>query len=124
MKDEKIRRLLGLGARARSLVIGSRETRAALRRGRVSLVLLAGDGSVRDRERLLRLAGEEGVPVSTLAADAAELGQWVGRGRVSVLGIEDPNLASAIRQAASREPAGGAQENHGPEEGPSKRGGK
>jgi ribosomal protein L7Ae-like RNA K-turn-binding protein len=119
MKTEKIRRLLGLGARARNVVVGSRETRAALRRGQIGFVLLAQDGSARDRERLLRLADEEGVPAHTLGVDSARLGEWLGRGKVSVVGITDPNLADAIRALAGRR-----RKEPGPQRGPTKRGGR
>lgn len=118
MKTGKIRGLLGLARRARGLLIGSRETRAGLRRGEVRLVLLAGDGSARDRERLVRLAREEGVPARTVA-DRRELGDWVGRGPVSVVGLTEPNLASEIR---SRLEGGG--EETGPESAPGKDGGQ
>ena len=96
MKIEKIRGLVGLGHRARNVIVGSRDTRQGLRRGEVRLVLLAADGSARDRERLFRVSAEENVPAFDLAT-SAELGSWVGRETVAVLGIRDANLASALR---------------------------
>jgi len=119
MKTEKIRRLLGLGARARTVIIGSRETRAALRRGRVGLVLMARDGSARDRERLLRMAEEEETPAHTLGVESTQLGEWLGRGRVSVIGITDPNLAEAVHSLV-----GGTSKEPGPKRGPKQRGGR
>ncbi|MCA9754108.1 MAG: ribosomal L7Ae/L30e/S12e/Gadd45 family protein [Gemmatimonadetes bacterium] len=121
LKTEKIGRLLGLGARARSLSLGSRETRAAMRRGQVHLILLARGGSPRDQERLERLAEEEGVPLGLLTVDADGLGEWVGRNRVAVIGMTDRNLADAIRAELTRQDS--ADTGHGPEDGPSKRGG-
>lgn len=118
MKTGKIRGLLGLARRARGLLIGSRETRAGLRRGDVRLVLLAGDGSSRDRERLLRVAEDEGVPARTLAT-REELGAWVGCGPVSVVGLTEPNLASEIRARVD-----GDGEESGPERAPRKDGGQ
>ena len=76
--------------------IGSRDTRAALRRGEIHLVVLAEDGSPRDQERLERIADEEGVPVRIIAT-RSELGSWVGFGAVSVLGLTDRRLAEAVR---------------------------
>jgi ribosomal protein L7Ae-like RNA K-turn-binding protein len=96
LKTEKIRGLLGLGRRARSVVIGSRETRASLRRGEIRLVLLAGDGSLRDRERVRRISAEEDVPAHDLAT-REELGSWIGLEPVSVVGIQDPHLAAAVQ---------------------------
>lgn len=95
MKTEEIRGLLGLARRARSLVIGSRETRSGLRRGEVRLVLLAEDGSPRDRERLQRVAGEHGVP-ARMVGTRDELGQAIGRDGVSVVGVTDRNLAAGV----------------------------
>lgn len=90
---------MGFAARARSITVGSRETRNALHRGRVKLVLLAEDGSVRDRQRLERIALEQGA--STIVAGTGEqLGAWIGRGLVSVAGITDAALAASIERAA------------------------
>jgi ribosomal protein L7Ae-like RNA K-turn-binding protein len=96
---ERIRDLVGLGIRARSVTIGSRETRAALHRGAIRAVLVATDGSPRDRERLARIAQEAGVPVRAVAV-RAELGAWTGRASVAVLGIRDGRLASRIVELA------------------------
>jgi ribosomal protein L7Ae-like RNA K-turn-binding protein len=107
--SERIGGLVGLGRRAGRLSIGSRETRDGLWRGTIHLVLLAGDGSPRDRQRLERVAGEVGVPAREVGT-RAELGSWIGRGPVSVLGIQDPNLAAAVQakvDAAALESEGG-----------------
>jgi ribosomal protein L7Ae-like RNA K-turn-binding protein len=95
MKTEEIRGLLGLARKARGLVIGSRETRAGLHRGQVCLVLLAADGSPRDRERLQRLAEETGTPVRA-GGTREELGRAVGRDGVAVVGVTDRNVAAGI----------------------------
>ena len=105
MKTEKIRGLLGLARRARQLTTGSRETRAGLRRGEVRLVLLASDGSPRDRERLVRAAEERRAPVR-MVGTRDELGSWVGRESVAVCGVTDPNLAAEISGQIPAEPDG------------------
>ena len=114
MKTEKIRGLLGLARRARTVTIGSRETRSALRRGEVRLVLLTSDGSARDRERMGRLAEESRVPSRTIATREA-LGSWVGRAPVAVLGILDPHIARAIRDGVDLEGVSRTRENGGEE---------
>ena len=89
--------------------MGSRETRDGLRRGAVHLVLLARDGSRRDRQRLERVAREAGVPTREVGT-RDDLGSWLGRGPVSVLGIRDANLAAAVRakvDGAATESEGG-----------------
>jgi ribosomal protein L7Ae-like RNA K-turn-binding protein len=113
VQSEGIRGLLGLARKGRGLSIGSRETRAALHRGDVRLVLLAADGSPRDRERLERISAEQSVPVR-VTASRAELGEWIGRGPVAVLGIRDPNLATAVSRRFDRS-TGGARDVPGRE---------
>jgi len=95
MKIEEIRGLLGLARRANRLSIGSRETRMALRRGEVRLVLVAADASPRDRERLMRVAEEEHVPARTVE-DRASLGQAIGAGDVTAVGVRDSGMAEAL----------------------------
>jgi ribosomal protein L7Ae-like RNA K-turn-binding protein len=95
MKIEEIRGLLGLARRAGRLSIGSRETRVGLRRGEIRLVLLAGDSSPRDRERLARVAAEESVPARVVGSRAS-LGEAIGRDGVAVVGVRDPNMAEAL----------------------------
>lgn len=95
MKIEEIRGLLGLARRAGRLAVGSRETRIGLRRGEIRLVILAEDASPRDRERVVRVAAEEGIP-ARVVGDRAALGAAVGRDAVAVLGVRDPGMAEAL----------------------------
>jgi len=97
-KSETVPRLVGLARRARGVFVGSRETRGALRRGEVKLVLVAADGSSRDRARLVRVSEEAGVPVRVVA-DRKELGSWIGTGPVAVVGIRNAQLAAGVRAA-------------------------
>jgi ribosomal protein L7Ae-like RNA K-turn-binding protein len=114
MRNEKIQGLLGLGYKARAVAVGSRDTRDQLRHGEIRLVLLAEDGSPRDRERVRRVAREAGVPARVLAK-RDDLGRWMGRGPVAVLGIRDSNLAAALLSNLDGEPAEseGGNGNHG-----------
>lgn len=95
MKIEKIRGLLGLARRSRGLTVGSRETRTNARRGEVWLILLSSDGSARDRERLERVAEEEEIP-ARIVGTREEIGEAIGQGEVSVVGIKDRNLAGGV----------------------------
>jgi ribosomal protein L7Ae-like RNA K-turn-binding protein len=113
MKTEKIQGLLGLARKAGSILIGSRETRDGLRRGAVRLVLVARDGSLRDRQRLERVARESGTPLR-IAGTREELGQGVGRGPTAVVGLTNPNLADAVRERLDSPAA--ARRSRGPVE--------
>lgn len=95
MKIEEIRGLLGLARRAGRLSVGSRETRIGLHRGEVRLVLLAADASPRDRERVTRVAAEEGVP-ARIVGDRDTLGAAIGRDAVAVLGVRDAGMAQGL----------------------------
>jgi len=92
---ERELRLIGLGARAGSVVIGTSRVRDGLRRGEVLLVVLAGDHGRRAEEKVARLARGKGVRIVE-GPDSVELGRRLGRTTVQTLGLLDPNLASEI----------------------------
>ena len=88
-------RLLGLGARARRVVIGVTGVRAQLQRGTLAGVVLAADASPRTREKVERLALARGVPV--VRGPAAErLGAGLGRAAVQAVGVVDAGLARGL----------------------------
>lgn len=87
--------LLGLGARAGSVVVGTGGVRTALQREEVRLVVVAADYSPRTEEKVLRLARAKGVQALTGPA-AAELGRRLGRGAVQAVAVRDRNLAAGI----------------------------
>lgn len=89
-------RLLGLGVRAGSVVVGTSGVREALRRGKVALVVLAGDYARRTDEKVGRLARARGVAV-LVGPPATELGKRIGRSAVQALGVKDRHLAAGIR---------------------------
>ena len=90
--------LLGLGARARRVVIGVAGVRARLRAGSVHCVVLAADASVRTCDKVERLARARGVPVLRGPA-AVELGAKLGRSPVQAVGVEDGALARGMLEA-------------------------
>ena len=77
-------------------------------------MILAHDGSARDRERVRRVAAESRVPVRVVT-DREELGSWVGRGPVAVLGVQDRELAKALVEALP-EPDGTEEKENGGQE--------
>jgi ribosomal protein L7Ae-like RNA K-turn-binding protein len=84
--------LLGLAARARTLLVGTGAVRDGLQGDRVAAVVIAADRSARTEEKVARLARARGVPV-VAGPPAAELGQRLGRGAVQALGLTDAALA-------------------------------
>jgi len=87
--------LLGLGARARSVVIGVAGVRARLQQGRLAAVVIAADASLRTREKVGRLAVARHVPVLVGPA-AARLGAKLGRPPVQTVGVRDRALARGL----------------------------
>ena len=94
--------LLGLAQRAGAVVKGTDATRRALRKGEVSLVLLAEDGSETQRIKVLPLANARGVQ-SRVLGDQAELGAAVGSGPLTVVGVTQPGFAKALRGQLGRD---------------------
>ncbi len=99
--------LLGLGARAGTLVVGTGLVRAELQRGRVRAVVLAADRSQRTEQKVERLARAKGVPVMR-GPSARSLGQQLGRSAVQAIGVIDKRLADGLVAKASGRPAGGS----------------
>lgn len=88
-------RLLGLGVRAGSVVIGVAGVRAGLQRGKVVCVVLAADAGRRTIDKVGRLADARKVPVLR-GPVAAELGAALGKPPVQAVGVSDPALARGL----------------------------
>lgn len=91
--------LLGLGARAGSIVVGVDGVRRALQRDGCRCVVVAADASSRAREKVVRLAVARGVPLVT-GPDAATIGARLGKPPVMVVGVQDRALADGIVRSA------------------------
>lgn len=91
-------RLIGLGIKAGSVVIGTDGVRVAIRRGRVAAVVVASDCSQRTEQKVVRLARGKHVPV-VRGPSATDLGRLNGRGSVQAMGLTDRNLVRGIINA-------------------------
>ena len=92
---DRLLRLLGLGVRARNVVVGVTGTRTELHRGALHCVVLAADASPRTRDKVERLAAARRVPV-VRGPDAKELGAGLGRPPVQAIGVSDVSLARGV----------------------------
>lgn len=91
-------RLLGLGFRARQVIVGVDLVRARLQAGSVECVVVASDASARAEEKVVRLATGKGVPL--LAGPPAEaIGARLGRPPVMVAAVLDRALARGLADA-------------------------
>ena len=93
--------LLGLARRAGALVKGTDATRKALRRGEVRLVLLATDGSLVQREKILPLARGKDVPVVILGT-RIELGSALGSGPLTAVAVTQAGFAKELEAKVGR----------------------
>ncbi|HEX9729803.1 MAG TPA: ribosomal L7Ae/L30e/S12e/Gadd45 family protein [Gemmatimonadales bacterium] len=98
--------LLGLGAKAGTILIGTGSVRAELQRNRVRAVVVACDLSDRTADKVVRLASAKGIPVVE-GPTAAELGRRLGRGAVQAVGVTDRRLAEGLLTKLGRRTVGG-----------------
>jgi ribosomal protein L7Ae-like RNA K-turn-binding protein len=90
--------LVGLGIRGRNAVIGVEQVRAAARKGKLALALVASDASSNSTSKVLPLLAARRVKVIE-GLSAAQLGSAVGRAQTAAVGIVDWPLAKGIRGA-------------------------
>jgi ribosomal protein L7Ae-like RNA K-turn-binding protein len=95
--ERRVVGLIGLGMRARNVVVGVEQVRVAARRGRVVLALVAPDASRHSRDKVLPLLAARRVRVVERLS-AATLGSAVGRESVAAVGITDASLAAGVRR--------------------------
>lgn len=97
--------------RAGRVVIGVRQTKDAVREGRLAAALLAQDLAGSRREALLERLRSAGVPVYA-GWTKDELGELAGRAAVAALGITDRHIAEGLARLSA---AGSGEEESGEE---------
>ncbi len=88
-------RLLGLARRAGAVVIGTEATRRAVRQGEARLVLMAGDASSVQLDKVRSALRNRPIPRAILG-DRATLGGAVGREPVSALAVTAATFAEQL----------------------------
>jgi ribosomal protein L7Ae-like RNA K-turn-binding protein len=96
--EQKVVALLGLGTRARTVVIGVQQVRAAAARRRLALAVIANDASMNTRHKVVPLLTARGVEVIE-GPPAKVLGAAVGKSIAAAVGVIDADLARGIRAA-------------------------
>jgi ribosomal protein L7Ae-like RNA K-turn-binding protein len=100
--------LVGLGLRARTVIVGVEQVRQAARRGALHLAVVGQDAAEHSRAKVEPLLAARGIPVLRWDS-AAELGAVTGRAQVAALGVLDAALAAGIARAAD-----GSEKRDGP----------
>ncbi|HKW47688.1 MAG TPA: ribosomal L7Ae/L30e/S12e/Gadd45 family protein [Gemmatimonadaceae bacterium] len=93
-------RLIGLGVRARTVVVGVEQVRVAAKKGSLVFAVVAPDASANSREKVVPLLRARGVNFVE-GPTAAELGAAVGREQTAAIGVTDAQLARGIRALVS-----------------------
>lgn len=104
-REQRLAGLIGLGARARSAVVGVERVRDAARRGALALVVVAPDASPNSLAKVVPLLRARRIEMIE-GPSAAVLGAAVGRDVATAVGIVDRDLARGIRAIAKSGPAG------------------
>ena len=99
---ERLLRLIGLGVRARNVVVGVEQVRTAAKKGRLELAVIAPDASANSLEKIVPLLRARHVKFVE-GPTTAELGAAVGREQTAAVGVVDPQLARGIRELVADE---------------------
>jgi len=102
---ERMLRLIGLGLRARNVVVGVEQVRTAAKKGNLEFAVVAPDASENSREKIVPLLRARRVKFVE-GPTAAELGAAVGREHTAAVGVVDPQLARGIRELVASSIAG------------------
>jgi|SRR5688572_8783747 ribosomal protein L7Ae-like RNA K-turn-binding protein len=94
--ERRVLGLVGLGIRARNVVVGTEQVRMAARKGRLALAVVAPDASPNSLKKLLPLLQAMRVRV-VQGPNAEALGSVAGRNSTTAIGITDPSLARGVR---------------------------
>ena len=106
---ERLLRLIGLGVRARNVVVGVEQVRTAAKKGSLMLAVIAPDASANSREKVVPLLRARRV-MFVEGPTAAELGAAVGREQTAAVGVVDPQLARGIRELVDSSVADDSEE--------------
>jgi ribosomal protein L7Ae-like RNA K-turn-binding protein len=97
--EKKLQNILSIGSKAGRTASGAQVVREALQKGRVELILLAGDASARTMNAFRNMAGD--VPCRC-AADRKRLGKWFGKDSVAVAAVLNRGLARSLLAVLDR----------------------
>jgi ribosomal protein L7Ae-like RNA K-turn-binding protein len=101
--------LLGLARRAGAVASGVDAARRSVRDGQACLVLMAGDASSVQLDKVRNAMRNRPIPWGTLG-DRATLGAAVGRGPVSVVAVTAVPFAERLRERLGLRKTGGEYE--------------
>lgn len=95
---KKVSALIGLGVRARTVVVGVELVRGAAQKGSVALAVTADDASPNSRAKIIPMLTAKRIAMVS-GVTAQQLGAAVGRETTAVVAVVDEALARGIRRA-------------------------
>jgi len=95
--NDKFLQMLGLAQRAGVVISGTMACTAALKKGKGSLLVLAGDTEPKAAALYRQMAESKRIPFLTLFSQAA-LGNAIGKSRRALVVIADPNFARRLQE--------------------------
>ena len=96
-KNKKILGLIGLSARARKVCFGADSVEEKIKNGKVYLIIVAIDASVRTKDKFQKLSNEYKIPMIILET-IETLSKSIGKSNKAIIGIEEQNLAKEIQK--------------------------
>ena len=93
---ERVLSSIGLAYRASLLTSGFDAVELALHSGAVGLLILSTDGSEKQKQKLVRIAREEEVPLEEFGT-SEELGRSIGRDSRIAIAILDEGFAGKLK---------------------------
>jgi ribosomal protein L7Ae-like RNA K-turn-binding protein len=94
--ERRLLGLIGLGMRARGVVVGVERVRDAAKRGRLLLAVVAPDVSRHSLDKIVPLLEARRVRIIR-GPSAASLGAAVGKATTAVVGVTDHSFAAGVR---------------------------
>lgn len=101
MKPDKALSQIGMAMRAGKLITGDELVLKAVRGGKASLVLIAGDASDNTKKKFRDKCGTYGVPMA-VAYDRQRLGQAIGKAERVVMAVTDGPFGQMIASHLSQ----------------------
>ena len=95
--NDQVFKLLGLANRARKLTLGMTATLQSIRRGKLKLLIVATDCSENARSKI-QFAAQQSQIIILNFGTKDELGRYLGRNEVGIIGVEDSGFANALQK--------------------------
>ena len=109
MGRPEVFRLLGLARRAGAVAPGADAARRAIRRGEARLVLMAGDASGVQLDKIRKELSNRPIP-QIIVGDRATLGAAIGKAPVTAVAVTVESLAARLLQDLNDVVAGAVEE--------------